>query len=192
AAEYALSATLTKISDEKLSEVTEEINAPLNVASGFDPNWARDMLQSIMAPYWVLVTKNETNLSAALSQVLAMKETVMPKLMAASTHDLRLCHEMKHKILSAEMKLRASLARKETRGLNYRSDYPYRDDKNFLCLMLVSKQADGSMAVNKEPVKDEWKGDLNADYADRYGYYFPGEREAKGLPEEETSSGWGK
>lgn len=56
------------------------------------------------------------------------------------------------------MKLRASLERKETRGLSYRSDYPYRDDENYLCLMLVQKQADGSMTVSKEPVKDEWKG----------------------------------
>mgnify|MGYP002622796936 FL=1 len=163
------------------------------MTSGFDPNWARDMLEGIMAPYWVLISKNEANLSAALTQVLAMKENVVPRLVAATNHDLRLVHEMRHKVNSAEMKLRASLARKETRGLSYRSDYPYRDDENFLCYMLVEKQEDGSMEVRKQPVKDEWKGDLTLPYAERYGYYFPGEREAKGLPEEEKSSGgWGK
>lgn len=191
AAAYAAETELTKISDAKKQEITEEINAPLSVEAGFDPNWAREQLMGIMSPYWVLITKNEKNLTAALTQVEALRDNVLPKLAAASSHDLRLCIEMKHKILSAEMKLRASLARKETRGLNYRSDYPYRDDENFLCLMLVKKEADGSMSVNKEPVKDEWKGDLSADYADRYGYYFPGEREAKNLPEEESSGGWG-
>jgi len=192
AAAYAEKAELVRISDEKVTEASEEILAPLSKESGFDPNWARDMLEGIMAPYWVLVTKSEENLNAALTQVLAMKKNVLPKLAAATSHDLRLVHEMRHKVLSAEMKLRASLERKETRGLNYRSDYPYRDDENFLCYMLVQKQEDGSMAVTKQPVKEEWMGDRTQDYADRYGYYFPGEREAKGLPEEEASGGWGK
>ena len=192
AAAYAEKATLNPITGAEIAEITEEILAPLSVTTGFDPNWARDMLEGIMAPYWVLVTKNEANLSAALTQVLAMKENVIPKLAAATSHDLRLVHEMRHKVQSAEMKLRASLARKETRGLNYRSDYPYRDDENFLCYMLVEKQQDGSMSIRKQPVKDEWKGDLNKPYAERYGYYFPGEREAKGLPEEQSSGGWGK
>lgn len=192
AAAYASGAALERIDDATIAEITEEILAPLSVETGFDPNWARDMLEGIMAPYWVLVTKNEANLNAALTQVLSMKQTVLPKLSAATSHDLRLVHEMRHKVLSAEMKLRASLARQETRGLNYRSDFPYRDDENFLCYMLVQQQEDGSMAVSKQPVKDEWKGDLTQDYADRYGYYFPGEREAKGLPEEEATGGWGK
>ena len=193
AAAYADKVSLSPISAAKVAQITEEILAPLSMTSGFDPNWARDMLEGIMAPYWVLISKNEANLSAALTQVLAMKENVVPKLAAATNHDLRLVHEMRHKVNSAEMKLRASLARKETRGLSYRSDYPYRDDENFLCYMLVEKQEDGSMKVRKQPVKDEWKGDLTLPYAERYGYYFPGEREAKGLPEEEKSSGgWGK
>ena len=193
AAAYAEKISLSPISAAKVAQITEEILAPLSMTSGFDPNWARDMLEGIMAPYWVLISKNEANLSAALTQVLAMKENVVPKLAAATNHDLRLVHEMRHKVNSAEMKLRASLARKETRGLSYRSDYPYRDDENFLCYMLVEKQEDGSMMVRKQPVKDEWKGDLTLPYAERYGYYFPGEREAKGLPEEEKSSGgWGK
>ena len=193
AAAYADKVSLAPISAAKVAQITEEILAPLSMTSGFDPNWARDMLEGIMAPYWVLISKNEANLNAALTQVLAMKENVVPKLVAATNHDLRLVHEMRHKVNSAEMKLRASLARKETRGLSYRSDYPYRDDENFLCYMLVEKQEDGSMMVRKQPVKDEWKGDLTLPYAERYGYYFPGEREAKGLPEEEKSSGgWGK
>ncbi len=190
AAAYADGAELTKISEDQIAATTEEILAPTLVTSGFDPNWARDQLQSIMAPYWVLVTKSEANLNAALTQVLTMRDTVLPKLVAATPHDLRLCIEMKHKILSAEMKLRASLARQESRGLNYRSDFPYRDDENFLCLILVEKQEDGTMQVVKQDIPDEWKGDLSAAYEKRYGYYFPGETAAKGIVVE-TASGWG-
>ena len=77
-----------------------------------------------MAPYWLLVTKNEANLSAALTQVLAMKENVVPKLAATTSHDLRLVHEMRHKVQSAEMKLRASLARKKSGALTIAAIIP--------------------------------------------------------------------
>ena len=48
------------------------------------------------------------------------------------------------------------------------------------------------MQVGRVEVKDEWKGDTTLDYAKRYTYRFPGEAEAKGLPAEEKSGGWGK
>lgn len=193
AAAYAAGAELLGIPNEKVAELTEAILAPMHVESGFDPNWARDQLQAIMAPYWVLVTKSEANLNAALTQVVTMRDQVIPKLAAANSHDLRLCHEMKHKVLSAEMKLRASLARKETRGSHYRVDYPYRDDANFLTLILSQKQEDNTMGVRQQEIPDAWKGDLTAPYAERYGYYFPGEKAAMNIPDDDAaSSGWGK
>lgn len=88
---------------------------------------------------------------------------------------------MKHKALSAEMKLRASLARRESRGNHYRADIPYRDDNSFLCYITVQKSPDGSMTMDKIPLPDEWTGDSGKAYTDRYHYYFPGELEAKGI-----------
>jgi succinate dehydrogenase/fumarate reductase flavoprotein subunit len=141
-----------------------------------------------MAPFWIHIVKTEQTLNGALAQVECMQDQVVPKLMAASSHDLRLCHEMKHKVLNAEMKLRASLKRKESRGLHYRSDYPYRDD-NFLCYITVQKGDNGSMTLSKVDIKDEWKGDLAPNYTKRYGWRFPGETEAKGLPPEKKNTG---
>ena len=191
AAAYAGKAESASIPADKAGELTEAINAPLGREQGFSPNWARDQLQAIMAPYWINATKTEATLSGALDQVLYMRDNVVPKLMATNSHELRLCHEMEHKVLSAEMKLRAGLERKESRGFHYRSDYPFRDD-DFLCYITLQKGDDGSMQVGRVEVKDEWKGDTTLDYAKRYTYRFPGEAEAKGLPAEEKSGGWGK
>lgn len=191
AAAYVENAEAAAIPADKLASVTEEITAPLAREKGFSPDWARDQLQAIMAPYWVTAAKTEATLQGALDQVVYMEENVVPKLMAANPHDLRLCHEMKHKVLSAEMKLRSGLERKESRGFHYRSDFPYRDDENFLCYITVQKGDDGSMQVANVALKPEWTGDVSQEYAERYGYRFPGETEAKGLPEEQ-SSGWGK
>ena len=191
AAKYAAAAELTRIPDERIAEESEKILAPLSVEKGFDPNWARDQLMNIMSPYWVYIAKSEATLTAALTQVEYLRDKVIPKLQAASFHDVRLCLEMQHKVLNAELSLRASLARQETRGLHFRTDFPYRDDENFLCFITLQKNAEGGMDIQKVPVKDEWKGDLSEDYKTRYTYYFPRELETLGLPAEEESGGWG-
>lgn len=192
AAAYAAGKETVSISEETLQSKTDEIMAPLNKEKGFDPNWARDVLHSIMAPYWVSTAKTEETLQAALTQVLYMKKHVVPKLSACSSHDLRLCIEMKHKVLSAEMKLRAGLARRESRGNHYRSDVPYRDDENFLCYITVRKDDKGEMAVEKVPLPETWTGDTSMPYDQRYLYYFPGEPEAKGFTPPKPKFGKGK
>ena len=181
AAKYADGVPLTRISADTIASVTKNMQAPLSLTTGLDPNWARDVLQAIMAPYWIHIVKTDATLNGALAQVEYIRNEVVPKLMAKSSHDLRLCHEMKHKVLSAEMKLRAGLARKESRGYHYRADYPFRDDKNFLCYIALQKGSGDSMTVSKIDIKDEWKGDLTQKYADRYKYQFPGEAKAMGL-----------
>jgi succinate dehydrogenase/fumarate reductase flavoprotein subunit len=74
--------------------------------------------------------------------------------MACDSHGLRLCHEMKHKINSCELKLRAALARKESRGANFfREDYPKRNDAEFLKYILRTKDVNGKPTMSFVPVK---------------------------------------
>lgn len=188
AASFAAASDKVAIPEELINLKEEEIKAPLKIEKGYDPNWARDILHSIMAPYWVSIAKNELTLNAALVQVTYMKEHVVPRLAASSSHDLRLCIEVKHKVLSAEMKLRASLERKESRGNTYRVDFPYRNDDAYLCYITIRKGNDGNMELNRVPVPEEWTGDRMMTYENRYGYYFPGEATAKGF---EEPKGWG-
>ena len=184
AAEFAANTKLRPVSQEAAAKKIEDMQEPLRVEKGYDPNWARDILQSLMAPFWVLVVKSEPMLRSALNYVEYMRDHIVPKLSAATSHDLRLCIEMKHKVLSAELKLRASLARCESRGTHYREDYPYRDDSSFLCYLTQRKTAEG-IIMEKIPVPEEWTGDRSLPYEKRYRYFFPGEPKAKGftLPE---------
>lgn len=184
AAQYAESVPPASLSPEQIARTAEEILAPTKIKNGLDPNWVRDVLQSIMAPYWITIAKTESTLRGALVQVEYLRDHVAKQLMAPTSHHLRLCHEMKHKILSAEMKLRAGLERKESRGLHYRTDFPFRDDQNFLCYIAVQKGAEGEMKLSRIDIKPEWKGDVNREYKLRYPWRFPGEAEAKGFVEE--------
>jgi succinate dehydrogenase/fumarate reductase flavoprotein subunit len=191
AAKYADTVSLEPIPEEVLASATEELLAPMTPEMGFDPNWARDELQAIMSPFWVTIVKSEKSLNSTLAQVETLRDSVLPKLRASSSHDLRLCHEVKHKVLSAELKLRTSLFREESRGLHYRADFPYRDDENFLCYITIKKDQKNDVTLAKVPIKDAWKGDLNRSYAERYANRFPGEAEAKGLPVEEEGTSQG-
>lgn len=183
AVEYGKTVPHKHIDAATIQAVTEELLAPMKRETGLDPHWARDVLQAVMAPYWVSIAKDEATLNAALLSVEYLRDKVVPILIARNPHDLRLVHEVKHKVCDAEIKLRAGLARKESRGTHYRTDYPYRDDENFLCYITVRKGEDGAMVLEKVPVKREWVGDTAMDYARRYIVRFPGEAEALGLSE---------
>ncbi len=86
------------------------------------------LLQCTMMPYYVLYLKKEDRLRAALTYIEFMRDKLVPKILAKDRHELRLAHETANMVLNAEMILRASLFRTESRGLHYREDYPRRRD----------------------------------------------------------------
>jgi succinate dehydrogenase/fumarate reductase flavoprotein subunit len=189
AAAYADSAELLPLPADQVQELTDALFAPRSREKGFDPNYVTDRVVSIMSAPEVMLAKDGAGLQAALTQIEYLRDNVCPKLMGYAGHDLRMVVEARHKVLSAEMKLRASLAREESRGTHYRADFPYRDDANFLCHIGLSKAEDGTMAVEKIDVPESWKGDLEADYVTRYPGRFPGEEDALGLNDSETEAG---
>ena len=188
AAAYADGVELAELPADHVAAATDEIFAPRQLAKGWDPNYVVDRLVSIMSAPEVQLAKDGACMQAALSQVEYLRDNYVPKMMGYCGHDLRMVLEAKHKVFSAEMKLRASLAREESRGTHCRRDFPYRDDANFLCHLGACKADDGSMTIEKIEVPDSWKGDLTLDYATRYPGRFPGEAEALGLSTEETKT----
>ena len=181
AAEYAQQAAAPTLSDEAIAAVQTDMYAPRERESGFSPAWVTQVLQNAMFPYFVLFVKQQDRLEAALSTVTFLREHLVPQLTAKDAHDLRLAHETANMILNAEMKLRASLFRTESRGTHYREDYPARDDEQWLAWVLLQMGPDGQMTVTKEGIPDEWKPDPTVPYEERYPNRFPGELEYLGL-----------
>ncbi|MCI2048832.1 MAG: FAD-binding protein [Lachnospiraceae bacterium] len=178
ASKYASSSPLTEPSEELLEAERNEILRPLQTKQGFSPNWARDQLAAMMSPYWVTIVKTDRSLRNTLAVIEEFRDEVVPKIIARSPHELRLVHEMYHKTLCAEMKLRASLERKESRGYHYRADYPYRDD-HYLCYIAIEKGDEG-MRTRQIDIKPEWKGSVGEDYFTRYPVFrFPGESDSE-------------
>lgn len=155
AADYCTGVEMPAISSTKINEVQEEILAPLKREAGYSPAWVTQTLQGIMIPNFILYIKKENLLQAALAYIEELRDHHMPLLRAADMHELRLAHETSNMILSAEMKLRASLMRTESRCSHYRLDYPEVDDKNWRAWINIYKGIDGKMKMEKQAF-DSW------------------------------------
>ncbi|KAF0233697.1 MAG: FAD dependent [Desulfovibrionaceae bacterium] len=177
ASDFAAQADVPAYPAEQASALLETMYAPLNRARGFCPRWASQVLLNTMAPYYILLVMNEDRLASALNQVSFLHEHVAARFKAADTHELRLVHETRSMILNAEMKLRACLMRKESRGNHYREDHPARNDSEWLAWVLISSGENGTMRLRKEPVPEAWAGDRGESYFTRYPRRFPGELE---------------
>ena len=90
-------------------------------------------------------------MGAALAYIEELRDHHQPMLKAADMHELRLAHETANMILNAEMKLRASLYRKESRCSHYRLDFPEADTKNWNCWINLYQSEDGLMKLEKQP-----------------------------------------
>lgn len=188
AAEYADAVGSVDLPTEKVDSLIEGIMAPASMEKGYEPSWVRDVLHGIMAPGWITIAKNETALSSALDQVHLLQDLVSGRMIAENGHDLRLCHEVEHQLVAMELKLRAGLERKESRGNHYRTDYPFHDDDYLYYLTFTKDENGGEPTVGKVELPDRWKGDMDASYIERYPTMsFPEEFEKYGDKEEKKS-----
>ncbi len=151
AAEYCKNNSLQNLSSSKISAIKTEILAPLKRDMGYSPAWVTQILQGIMIPNFILYIKKENLMNAALSYVEELRDHHIPMLRAANLHELRLAHETENMVINAEMKLRASLMRKESRCSHYRLDYPNVDYVNWQAWINLYKDINGDMKLEKLP-----------------------------------------
>ncbi|WP_282037828.1 FAD-binding protein [Saccharicrinis aurantiacus] len=155
AAEYSGKTEIQKLSKSKINTIQSEIFAPLKRESGYSPAWVTQTLQGIMIPNFVLYVKKESMMRAALAYVVELRESHLPYLRAKDLHELRLVHETRNMIITAEMKLKASLMRKESRCSHYRMDYPEIDHENWDAWINIFKGDNGEMLFEKQAF-DSW------------------------------------
>ena len=174
AAKEALQMGKLLVDEKEIVRAKQFVLAPTERQGGFSPRWVTQVLQNTMMPYFISYIKKEERLQAALTLVEFIQEHLVPRLFAREPHELRLAHETKNMVLSAEMRLRSALFRTESRGNHYREDYPRRDDPNWLAWTKI-KEEQGKMKLIKVPIPKKWCPDLSKPYEDRYPFRFPGE-----------------
>lgn len=168
ASEAAKQVDLQEAEEQELEALQEGIYAPLERKGGFSPRWITQLMQNVMFPYFTMMIKEENRLKTALSQIEYYKESLLPKIYAKDAHELRQAIEVKNMLGNAEMKLKASLFRQESRGTHYREDYPQRDDENWFAWIKI-KEDSGEMVLTKEMIPEDWKKPTD----EKYLFDFP-------------------
>ena len=137
---------------EEVRALEERALSYLGRESGVGPDAVCGCLQEVLFPYTVCIRKREDRLREALSEVERIRDGELPYLYASSPHELAKAHETAGMVLVAELFLRASIERRETRGDHCREDYPETDNGRWLKWVNIRKGPDGKPSVELEPV----------------------------------------
>lgn len=134
---------------EEVAAAQHRAVAPLSRASGPAADDAVAALHRAIFPYDVCILKARDRLQAALRTVTALAET---PLRAADPHELAKAHETNNMLRTAELFLRASLRRTESRGDHYREDFPVPDNDRWLQWVTLRHGLAGTPVTALEPV----------------------------------------
>jgi succinate dehydrogenase/fumarate reductase flavoprotein subunit len=146
AAQYALGTRLTREPKGDLAGLQAEILRPLESGGGVRPAEVRNQVQRLAHSHLGPIrTKDQ------LEELASFLEGIQKeKLPALSTTSKNRCYnkewvdalELKNMVQLLELSARAALMRTESRGVHYRSDFPYTDNDHWLQEIVARKQED--------------------------------------------------
>jgi fumarate reductase (CoM/CoB) subunit A len=115
-----------------------------------------DLLEPLQREMWthLLVDRDAEGLDRAEAVVRAQRERLDEDLCLAEPMDTVLWFEQRNLLDVAELIIRAARMRTESRGSHYRSDYPVRDDVDWLTNIFASRSDDGTLRLEKAWVNE--------------------------------------
>ncbi|MBP1736774.1 MAG: nadB 1 [Oscillospiraceae bacterium] len=167
AARFARASEAVELEGSELGVFSARAFRWLERKSGYDPRWVIQLLQNYMMPWYVLHIKSAERLTSTLELVRFLRGHMIPRMKAADPHELRLAHEADNMSLNAEMILRSSRMREESRGWHFREDFPSERDE-WLAWVLIRKDENGEMVLSRAPVPEQWRPSVGTAYASRW------------------------
>jgi fumarate reductase (CoM/CoB) subunit A len=149
--------------EQQLAGVREGIENWLSSKKGLRPSALKRSIQTI-ADECLGVVKNEKGLTKALRELENMEREMLPQMTAwagdpkAEAVNLRDAIEADGQLELAKIIATAALYRKESRGGyyggHYRSDYPSRDDKNWMKNIVLKREQGAITCYTAAPVME--------------------------------------
>ncbi len=153
-AKYAEENDLPSLPSDSEQAISQEIKSLLTATGSEKIASIRDAMQRIMSDK-VNVFRDEDGLTLALNKIRQLKSRYRNLNLSNSgkafNYELEDAFELDSMLKTAETIAFAALKRKDSRGSHYRSDFPDRDDSNWLKHSLVFQTPDG-LAVDYKPV----------------------------------------
>lgn len=143
--------SLVPLPGEQVQTLKEKLYAPMGKGT-LKPKDVWRKLNTLISYYDVCIFKSEESLDAALAELDRIEREDLPQMGAADPHYLLKYKEVEGIITLTRLYLEASKTRKESRGAHYRTDYPQRNDAEYLGWVCQKRAADGSVENFIEPV----------------------------------------
>jgi succinate dehydrogenase flavoprotein subunit len=156
AAKFAKENSLGKVDDDKIESVARESLAPFNRSDGENPYQVQKDLQDVMQGL-VGIVRNESEMREALKTIHDLRKRAEKVSVTGNREYNPGWHtaiDLKNLLTASEAITRAALERKESRGAQFREDYPDKDERFAKVNTMISKTADGSMEVRLEPLPE--------------------------------------
>ena len=153
---YTLGASHEKINEaEELRKARKRIDDLMNTPATESANDIRDDMKAMMSKYVGVYRSNEGLALASVGikalQARFKKVRVTDKGRLFNTEIIETL-ELSNMLEYSELIIAGALARCESRGAHARTDYPKRDDVNWMKHTLAYRKADGSIELKYKPV----------------------------------------
>jgi succinate dehydrogenase / fumarate reductase flavoprotein subunit len=159
AAKFAKENSLDKIDPpqaEQIERAAREALAPFERSSSESPYQVQKDLQDTMQDL-VGIVRNESEMREALGKIDDFKKRAENAAVSGNREYNPGWHtalDLKNLLAVSEAITRAALERKESRGAQFRDDYPDKDDRLAKVNTMISKADDGSMQIRLEPLPE--------------------------------------
>ncbi len=154
AAKYARQAQSASIADSELQDAMRWALAPLDRSAGEGAYQIQYALQDMMQDL-VGIVRTESEMLKAVDGIAQLRKRAAGVRADGNRQYNNGWHTALdlHPLLTvAEMIARAAVERKESRGAQFRDDYPTKTDEWGKYNLVVRRNADGSMAVERRPI----------------------------------------
>jgi succinate dehydrogenase / fumarate reductase flavoprotein subunit len=156
AAKFAKENQHGSVEREKIDAVARDALAPFERSDGENPYAIQKDLQETMQDL-VGIVRSETEMREALERIGRFKSRAEKAAVTGNREYNPGWHtalDLKNLIIVSEAITRAALERKESRGAQFREDYPNKDSAFGKVNTIISKTPDGSMQVRLEPLPE--------------------------------------
>jgi len=156
AARFASDNKLGKIDNDKIGVVAREALAPFERSAGENPYEIQRDLQELMQDN-VGIVRSESEMQHALEQLKRLKERADRAGVTGHREFNPGWHtalDLKNLLTVSDAITRAAIERKESRGAQFREDYPNKEERFAKVNTMISKVEDGSMRIRLEPLPE--------------------------------------
>jgi succinate dehydrogenase / fumarate reductase flavoprotein subunit len=156
AARFARDNKVGKIDNDKIDIVAREAVAPFERGNGENPYQIQKDLQELMQDN-VGIVRIESEMQHALEALKKFNERAANAGVVGHREFNPGWHtalDLKNLLTVSEAITRAAIERKESRGAQFREDYPNKEEKFAKVNTMISKAEDGSMQVRLDPLPE--------------------------------------